>query len=252
MTEKCNPDTLVAVNCYQGDAWLLKAFFPEYLHHGCPVLVLSPEDSKVEVVHDGVESLSAGLAGWKGPQTVARTIVYWKIIAERSERWVLLHDTDSVCLTPELPDYLYEDPDVLWSNEIGDGAEKNFLPPYFMSTDTLRRMVKATEEDPSDRARELARAATSGDPFEGGWEGCDAPDALYVAVAAQLGLEHRSYPDGSTPWHPNWPAEENNVASDVANRGARMIHGAKDRGTLDILKWAYDFAWKELVLGVTD
>lgn len=38
-------DTLVVVHAYAGDAHLVEAFLPQFLHHGCKVLVLSPEES---------------------------------------------------------------------------------------------------------------------------------------------------------------------------------------------------------------
>jgi len=30
--------------------------------------------------------------------------------------WVLLNDADSFCLSPELPEYLYREPDTFWCN----------------------------------------------------------------------------------------------------------------------------------------
>jgi len=44
-----NPDTLIVVHCWQGDAQQVVDALPVHLRHGCPVLILSPEDSPVKI-----------------------------------------------------------------------------------------------------------------------------------------------------------------------------------------------------------
>jgi hypothetical protein len=136
-----NPSTLVVVHCYAGDRARVEAFMPFWLHHECPVLVLSPEDAPVELDHHPLITYrSAGRAGWKGPHTVHRQIAHWKIAAEFPQKHFLMHDSDSVCLSPELPRYLYAEPDVFWCNVIGTHY-LNYEPPYFLSRENLLRMI---------------------------------------------------------------------------------------------------------------
>jgi len=143
-----NEDTLVVVHCYAGDAKQVADFLPLYLHHGCPVLVLSPADAPVFIDHPQVTCRSAGMAGWKGAHTVFRQIEHWKIAAEFPYRYMLLHDADSVCLSRELPRYLYDSPDSwFWCNEIGTHY-LNYEPPYFFSRETMQKLI-GIAEDPS-------------------------------------------------------------------------------------------------------
>lgn len=137
--------TLVVVHCYAGDKRQVVDFLPRYLHHGYPVLVLSPEDAPVHILHPQVICRQAGQAGWKGAHTVYRQVKHWKLAAEYEPRWVLLHDADSVCLTPQLPEYLFADPETFWSNEIGHHY-LNYEPPYFMSGAVLNRLVSIADD----------------------------------------------------------------------------------------------------------
>src|SRR3990172_8792879 len=91
-------DTLVVVHCYAGDIGRVLTFLPKWLHHGCPVLMLSPEDAPVQIDHPQVTCRSAGLAGWKGEHTIYRQIEHWRIASEFSQRYLLLNDSDSMCL----------------------------------------------------------------------------------------------------------------------------------------------------------
>lgn len=143
-----NDDTLVVVHAYAGDRQQVIDFLPLYLHHGQQVLVLSPEDAPVtDIPHPRVVCRSAGKAGWKGPHTVHRQIAHWKIAAEFPHRWFLMNDADSFCLEAELPRWLYDDPGVFWSNEIGTHY-LNYEPPYFFSKSVLRQLI-AIADDPS-------------------------------------------------------------------------------------------------------
>ena len=150
-----NPDTLVVVHCYAGDKERVEAFLPQFLHHECPVLILSPEDAPVEIDHPGVTCRSAGKAGWKGAHTVHRQIAHWKIAAEFPQRYFLMNDSDSVCITPDLHAYLYEDTDVeFWCNVIGTHY-LNYEPPYFFDHDVLDRMIDVAENPGEEALQEV-------------------------------------------------------------------------------------------------
>ena len=224
-----NKDMLVVVHCYAGDQALVEATLPLYLHHGCPVLILSPEDSPVRIANPEVVCQTAGKAGWKGPHTTERQVAHWKIAAALPARYYLLHDSDSVCLTPELPAYLREPGTDLWCNvlchevEHETTDEPNFVPPYFVSRSVLLRMI--------ERADALI---VNDDGAEWAHDGRNAIDGLYVTVAKHLGLIVHTFPDGAT----TWPPSTQNLGRDVA-RGARFVHGFKDRWTLDHLLKVY-------------
>lgn len=264
-----NPSTLVVVHCYAGDQQRVEDFLPQFLHHECPVLILSPNDAPVDIRHPGVTCRSAGMKGWKGPDTIYRQIAHWEIAAEYEADHYLMHDADSICLTPELPRYLYEeDPEIFWCNVIGT-YYYNYEPPYFFSRNNLLRMIdvahnpgeemqqaigtvirndrgtlkgllKAVEEleamsdeemealirderedvwsdarqhisdqgfhvgellailaNPHTLKRELKENIAAGKSTFPDWGACNAIDGFYVAITTYLGLEYKSYPDGS-------------------------------------------------------
>jgi len=221
--------TLVVVHCYAGDKELVEAALPQHLHHGYPVLILSPEDAPVEINHPGVTCRSAGLAGWKGLHTPERQVAHWKFAVEFGTEYVLLHDSDSVCLTRELPSYLYEPGTDMWCNvlchevEHDETDQMNFVPPYFMSTSVLARIIEDGEA-----------LLAAPDTTEWKHDGHVAIDGFYGTIAKHLGLTVRSFPDGAT----TWPPSTQNLGRDAAN-GARFIHGFKDKQTLDHLQIVY-------------
>jgi hypothetical protein len=136
-----NEDTLVVVHAYAGDRDRVAQFLPRWLHHDAQVLLLTPEDAPIDDIHHPrVVCRSAGLAGWKGAHTIHRQIAHWQIIQEFPQRWLLLNDSDSMCLSPRIPRYLYADPAKFWCNELGT-YYLNYEPPYFFSRQTLDRLV---------------------------------------------------------------------------------------------------------------
>src|SRR6185503_3096890 len=98
-----NEDTLVVVHCYEGDQDQVIHALPQYLHHGCPVLVLSPTDAPVILDDDRVICMSAGKRAYDGQISVARQYEHLRIVQALGYRYHLLHDSDSVCLSPDLP-----------------------------------------------------------------------------------------------------------------------------------------------------
>jgi hypothetical protein len=137
-----NPDTLVVVCCYQGDADLVERALSRHQRFG-RVLVLSPENSSVAV--PGVKCRSAGKSGWAGPHTILRQIEHWRVALQEPEDWFLTNDADSVCLAPVLPDELFTDERVLWANApVWKGVPTAYLrPPYFCHRRVLEQLIIA-------------------------------------------------------------------------------------------------------------
>jgi hypothetical protein len=113
-----NERTLVSVHGYAGDAHQIKMLMPVYRHHGFPVCVVSPEDSKVTGLGDS--SLHAGRVGYIGFLTWERQVLQMKALLALGYEWHLMNDADSFCFTPQLPEYLFEDKNVVYSNLVDD------------------------------------------------------------------------------------------------------------------------------------
>jgi hypothetical protein len=211
-----NPDTLVVVHTYAGDAHQVEAFLPQYLHHGCPVLVLSPEDSPVHIEHPEVEYRSAGKAAYFGQASLDRQRAHLEILAELPYRFFLLNDSDSMCLSPEIPSYLYEQAEnTIWSNEVPEHRDHPspyekiaFHPPYFLTRDTIRRLLTAADKL-EVRAHEIT-------PFI---------DWFMVALASESGVEHRSYPNGAS-----FPAWRHGPIPETKLLGHNHVHRNERRG----------------------
>ena len=240
-----NEGTLVVVHCYAGDKHQVEAFLPEYLHHGCPVLVLSPEDAPVHIEHPDVTCRSAGLAGWEGPQTIRRQIAHWKIIAEWPQKYLLLHDADSICVTPEIPDYLYSSPGGLWSNETGDNSHLTYnsplnmwngecyVPPYFLTHDLLDKFIEAAESPEPKRMERALATSLRRDGIIQDWAECNDIDVFYRSIVFYLGIPHRNHPYGCLGYAGK---EDCNTVTGPIN----MPHGVKNREALDELlqRWS--------------
>lgn len=225
-----NDDTLVVVHCFAGDRDRVVEFLPFYLHHECPVLVLSPEDAPVQIDHPDVTCRSAGLAGWKGWHTLERQIAHLQIVAEFPQTYLLLNDSDSMCLTPELPSYLYGHPeDTFFSNEaMWQEPGAPLVPPYFFTQAALARMLEVKDE--ALKMKTTRGAVAWSDPYN------DSPaiDALYIELVRFAGLMFRAFPDGvhRETAHPH---DLQLLIGEMLERGARFIHSVKTRETLDII-----------------
>src|ERR1051326_8495740 len=206
------------VHCYDGDKRLVEEFLPEFKHHGTPILVLSPEDRPVEIYDPDVIFASAGLAGWKGAHTIQRQLKHWAIAEAFGADWYLLNDSDSVCITPDLPEYLFYDDLKFWSNVLCHEHEHlptdqpNFQPPYFCSRRMLRRLLAAAGNAGGVGEVEFR------EPHDWG----NAIDGFYTYLVMNvLRLPYGDYgPDGAT----TWPPDQADLYRD-ARRGARLIHG---------------------------
>ena len=148
-----NPDTRIAICCYEGDAHQMR--LPLYTHHECPLTILSPTDSRAEF--PGVDCQFGGLRAYIGQPSLDRQVEHLKILLSYPENYFIIHDSDSVCLDPKLPDYLYAEPDIVWSNQVFDNIPEHqehfpsdwphvaFQPPYFLSRKTIEAMLAVTD-----------------------------------------------------------------------------------------------------------
>ena len=155
-TNALNPDTRIGVCCYAGDGDLVRGNRDLYLHHGCPVTILSPEDSPVVV--EGLDHRQGGKAAYIGEASLQRQAEHLRLLLEYPENHFLINDADSFVLDPKLPDYLYAEPDVVWSNQVNDDIPQHqatfppgyphvaFQPPYFLSRKTIEAMLAVKDQ----------------------------------------------------------------------------------------------------------
>lgn len=219
-----NPDTLVTVHGYAGDAHQIRNALPAYEHHKCSVVIFSPVDSKIEKMGPHICHF-AGKRAYTGADSLIRQKLQMEAMLTYPFNWFLANDSDSMCLSPKIPDYLYREPDVLWSNEVSDMMHHRsadykwprlaFQPPYFMSRRVIERLLTVTDDMPYD-------AQT---PFI---------DWCMMAWAIASGCPHKNFIDGASYPTRNSPEGLNVMRGVVRNRGKVMVHSIKDPR---VLRW---------------
>ncbi len=117
---------------------------------GHPVVIMSPRDSAVVIppyIH-----IQAGERAYIGGASLTRQVEYMRALLTFPHEFFLLHDSDSMMLSKEVPKELYEEEGVIWSNEIQEPRPHSspypklaFQPPYFLSRDSMARMIRAGE-----------------------------------------------------------------------------------------------------------
>lgn len=216
-----NPSTRVAVCCYAGDGHQVAGALPVLLHHECPVVILSPTDEPFSIDHPGVENRTGGLREYTGQLSLDRQREHLKILLEYPEDFFLLHDSDSVCLSPKIPSYIYKE-EVFWSNLIVDnmqGRERGFYmdgfprlafqTPYFLSRKVLERLLAPVREKNLDMNPTL--------PFI---------DHYMVQLAVKAGVPWKNFTDGITgPLSSDRRSFE--LGWNAVQRGAVMVHSVK-------------------------
>ena len=145
-------DLLVAVLCYSGDVGQVEYQLNWYLHHGAQVLLLSPEDAPACIDHPQIKCASKGVNGWAGRDACLRFREHIRIMLDEPKTWFLVNESDSVCLSAELPEYLFARTDTVWCTKFGSIPEGNYNtpPPWFGHRDmwetALRLMDTRIEE----------------------------------------------------------------------------------------------------------
>jgi hypothetical protein len=227
-----NENTLISIHGYAGDANQIKNLMPYYQHHGCQLVVLSPADSKITPKLVGLAGREPGIIyghigqrAYIGPASLERQKQHLRILLTRfPHQFFLMNDSDSFCLSPEIPKYLYDEPDVFWSNEVSDEMHKMpegypyprlaFQPPYFCSRKVLEGMVKSTE------------TLT--------FESCPLHyiDYYMMRLAHDAGIKHRGFVAGVSCPTNDYPPGMAGMLDGVENRGSVLLHSVK---TLDVI-----------------
>jgi glycosyltransferase involved in cell wall biosynthesis len=248
-----NPRTLIVVHCWAGDKELVEDSLRVHLRHKRPILVLSPEDSPVEIEDPVVTNYSAGKRGYFGQDSLDRQRLHLEHLLTLEYDYFLLNDADSLCLAPNIPSYLYlpENQGVLWSNEVRDWRTHPtpypriaLQPPYFMHRSVIEKLLTQADS-PAVEAHPIT-------PYI---------DWYMLALAEEAGVEHRTFPDGAS--FPAWRRDEiaetqqlghdykhpyvadGKILGDVAMRGcvrngAVFLHSIKHKPVLDMLVAEYD------------
>lgn len=221
-----NDNTLIAISGYAGDQSQIENNLPVYRHHGCPILVLSPSDAPITTLKDdtGIQFQSAGDRGWAGPHTLKRQEEFLKILLGTPYEWFLFHDSDSICLSPKIPEYLFGNTGILWSNEVPDPntmpsrlPKIALQPPYFFHRTVLVSLIQ--------------HAATPAISFGKQTNGIDH---WMLRVMHSTGLPHRSFPDGAS-FETTSDHGFSVMREHVGRHGKIFIHQVKHKHVLDQL-----------------
>lgn len=232
-----NENTLVVTCGYAGDAHQIELLMPYYLHHKCPVWVLSPEDAPITATtitpHAGITFKQAGKRAYIGQDSLDRQIAHLRLVLQSPPefKWFLLHDSDSVVLSSKLPSYLYADENMVWSNQVCDRIpgrvrpegyawpELAFQPPYFTSRSALTRMMAIADEVKADPVT----------PFI---------DWSMMAWTVRAGLPHRGFPEGASCGTPPGSFALQHMQELVSRDGKYILHAIKQKESLMQLAYA--------------
>src|ERR1035437_77503 len=152
-----NENTRVAICCYTGDQDRVIANFEMYQHHKCPIVVISPKDAKAWESPDH-DSRFSGLSAYTGQKALDMWREHLKTLLTFPENFFLLHEADSMCLEPKLPDYLYAEPDIFWVNLVDNCIPQQqefypegfprvaFQPPWFLSRKTITALLAVVDD----------------------------------------------------------------------------------------------------------
>lgn len=226
-----NEDTLVAVSGYLGDIHQVEQNLSLYLHHRCPVLVLSPADAPIiSVSNPDVHCAWVGRREWAGAKSLDRHVEYLKILWAMPQNWFLFHDSDSVCLESQLPQCIYAEK-AAWSNEVRDlNIGKSHLekiacqPPYFFHREVLRQMLEVSSSPPPSYYGEI-----TGDPVV-----TSCIDHFHWQLTAGCGFPHHSFLNGAS-WETESESGLREMARIVRYEGKTFIHSVKSKRALDRL-----------------
>lgn len=197
----------------------IKNFIKFYEHHKCPLVIFSPEDSPIKVVGPHIcRWQGMGRRAYIGPVSLQRQVIQLRAALEYKDfDWFLMNDSDSFCLTPDIPAYLYERRDVMWGNLVSDEMHPRkpdyqfprqaLQPPYFCSRQVLQKFV--------DFAPSLRPDPTT--PFID-WQMRQVPHIGGIPISNfRDGVSCPSSDGNSLAW----------MIQNIVDRGAVMIHSVK-------------------------
>lgn len=221
-----NPKTLVSVHGYAGDQIQIEHAMPYFLHHDCPVVVLSPKDSPIVRVDAAptVICRQEGMRAYIGEPSLERQLLQMKALLDYPFEYFLMNDSDSVCVSPKIPEYIYREPEILWSNEVSDMMHNRLLsyrlprlafqPPYFISRRNIERILAVAKKVRTDRTT----------PFI---------DWAMMAWAIAAKIPHKGFlPVASCPTRAYQPGIDH-MSALIRQHGAVMLHSIKDKPVLD-------------------
>lgn len=230
-----NENTLVSVHGYAGDSNQVRFMLPYYLHHKCPVVIMSPVDSPITKAligtRSGITLVESGNRAYIGQLSLDRQIEHMKELLKFPQHFFLMNDADSVCLSPQLPDYLYHEPDVLWSNIVSDAMHDSkraadykyphlaFQPPYFCSRGVLEKLLTVADNIKAD----------PNTPFI---------DWCMMAWAVEAGVPYKSFAYGHGVSCPSTTVETRYAMEGAVNNGAIFVHSIKQLEALKQIAYA--------------
>lgn len=216
---------LVSVHGYAGDQKQIENAMPYFLHHyDAPVVVMSPVDSPIMQVQAAptVICRQAGKRAYVGPLSLTRQLLQMKALLDYPYDLFLMNDSDSVCISREIPDYIFNEPEVLWSNEVSDMMHARrppyrfprlaFQPPYVISRKNIEKVLMVAKNVRTD-------AVT---PFI---------DWVMMAWAITANIPHKNYLNGISCPTRNYPPGIKWM-SDSVRHGTVFLHSIKDREIL--------------------
>lgn len=220
-----NENTLVAVAGYAGDAHQIAAFLPVYEHHKCPIVVLSPTDSPITSMGPHI-CRSAGQRAYIGIESLRRQVLHFEILLSYPWGHCLFNDSDSACMSPEIPRYVYES-DVLWSNEVSDMMHERkpsyklprlaFQPPYFMSRKIMTQMWRSAKTHPVTDLQT---------PYI---------DWVMMFIAHSGRIPHAGYRNGASAPTNNYDPGRRMMNELVRDHGVIFVHSIKTKEVMDEL-----------------
>lgn len=222
-----NENTLVGVFGYAGDAQQIWDQLKTHEAHKCPIVIFSPMDSPITRMGPHI-CRWAGKRAYIGEDSTVRQAAQMKLLLEYPFDWYLLNDSDSVCLSKEIPAYLYKEPLTFWSNIVSDEMHPRkpgypwprlaFQPPYFMSRTVLKKFLEVAGD---------VRAEPQ-TPFIDWW---------MMAVAVQAKIIYKNFPHGASL--PSSDAYSRSVMSSLVRQGKCMVHSIKRKDVLTEMKYRY-------------
>src|SRR6266581_3363882 len=151
---------LISVHGYQGDANQIDNLWPAHIQHGAPVIILSPDDSPV--YRTGAWCRTGGKRAYIGPESLDRQWIHLNLLREFDADWHLANDADSCLLSPGIPKYILDRPEVLWSNKVPDDIHIRpshyplprfaLQPPYVFSRAVLDQLLSKGQFPIHDQA----------------------------------------------------------------------------------------------------
>ncbi len=241
-----NAQTLVAVSAYAGDLSQVQNNLPLYLHHETQVVILSPKDAPItqfDIGHPGVVTMQAGEKGWIGAHTLERQRLFLECLLKFPQQYFLFHDSDSICLSPRIPKYLYDRPHILWSNEVTDTNTAPSLlpklalqPPYFFSRRVAEALLEAAKHPATSYYQ--GAAPTPENPALAVPTGCIDHVMLQWVYATEPRIEHKSFFTGCS-FETGTEHGAHAMQMQVQNGGKVLIHSVKTKPVLQRLVAAH-------------